>query len=193
MAANRGSFDIGPGSSSIFGVRYRTRVSSPLSLEIGVSRGNTERFVIDPRLDDGPAAVDTVDANWLLFEFGFQIALTGSRTLHKLQPFVVLTAGFLKGRGETVSDSLRSIEDIPFQYNIGTTSVFTAGFGVEWLPTDKIGVGAEFRNHLWRLKSPDGFFDPLVLLNIELLELTAPRESEWTSNLELSASLSYYF
>ncbi len=193
MGAQRGALDIGPGSSSVFGLRYRTRVSSPLSLELGFGLGSTERFVIDPRLDDGPAAVDTVDANWLLIEAGFQIALTGSRTLHKLQPFVMLTAGILKGRGEVVSDSMQAVQDVPFQYKIGTASVFTAGFGLEWLPTDKIGVGVEIRDHLWRIKTPDGFFDLLVLQNIEQLGLEAPQESEWTNHVELSASLSYYF
>ena len=193
MGAERGALDIGPGSSSVFGLRYRTRVSSPLSLELGFGLGNTERYVIDPRLDDGPAAVDTVDANWLLIEAGFHIALTGARTLHKLQPFVILTAGILKGRGEVVSDSLLAVQDVPFQYKIGTASVFTAGFGVEWVPTDKIGVGVEIRDHLWRIKTPDGFFDLSVLQNIEALGLEAPQESEWTNHVELSASLSYYF
>ena len=37
------------------------------------------------------------------------------------------------------------------------------------------------------------FFDLLVLQNIEDLGLDAPQESEWTNNIELSASLSYYF
>jgi len=105
----------------------------------------------------------------------------------------MLTAGFLKGRGEVVSDSMQAIQDIPFQYKIGTASVFTAGFGVEWLPTDKIGIGVELRDHLWRIKTPDGFFELSVLQNIAELGLEAPQESEWTNNIELSASISYYF
>ncbi len=193
ISAGRGDLEIGPGSTSVFGARFRTRVSSPLSLEIGFGLGTSERFVIDPRLDTGPAPVDTVDASWVLIEGGFQIALTGSRTLHQLQPYVVLTGGVLKGRGEVVSDSMRSVEDIPFQYRIGTASVFTAGFGLEWIPTPQIGLGVEIRDHLWRLKSPDGFFDLLVLQKIEELDLEAPRESEWTHNIEFSAALSYYF
>lgn len=193
VAAGKGTLDIGPGSSSVFGARFRTRVSSPLSLEIGFGLGNTQRFVIDPRLDTGPAPVDTVDANWLLIEGGFQIALTGARTLHRLQPYVLLTGGVLKGRGEVVSDSLRAVEDVRFQYRIGTASVFTAGFGVEWIPNDRIGVGVELRDHLRRLNTPDGFFDLDVLQNIEALGLEAPVESEWTHNIEVSASLSYYF
>jgi len=193
LSGDRGSLNLGPGSATAFGARLRTRVSSPLSLEIGFGFGGSDRAVIDPRLPTGPAAVDTVDADWLLIEGGFQIALTGSRTLHKLQPYVVLTGGVLKGLGEVVSDSLMAVEDTPFRYKIGTASVFTAGAGVEWLPNGRIGLGIELRDHLWRIKAPDGFFQLDVLQNIEDLGLRAPQESEWTHNVELSASLYYYF
>lgn len=193
LSGDRGSLGIGPGGSTAFGARLRTRVSSPLSLEIGFGLGSSERAVIDPRLPTGPAAVDTVNADWLIIEGGFQIALTGGRTLHKLQPYVVLTGGVLKGRGEEVSDSLMAVEDVPFRYNIGTASMFTAGAGVEWIPNGRIGLGLEIRDRLWRIKAPDGFFQLDVLQNIEDLGLAAPQESEWTHNIELSASLYYYF
>jgi hypothetical protein len=193
LSSDRGSLGIGPGGSTTFGARLRARVSSPLSLEIGFGLGNSERAVIDPRLPAGPAPVDTVNADWLVIEGGFQIALTGSRTLHQLQPYIVLTGGVLKGRGEEVSDSLMAAEDVPFQYNIGTASMFTAGAGVEWIPNGRIGLGLEVRDRLWRIKAPDGFFRLDVLQNIEDLGLEAPQESEWTHNIELSASLYYYF
>ncbi|TFG62141.1 MAG: hypothetical protein E4H28_08035, partial [Gemmatimonadales bacterium] len=35
VGRDRGALEFGPGSSSVFGARFRTRVSSPLSLEIG--------------------------------------------------------------------------------------------------------------------------------------------------------------
>ena len=189
----RGSMDLGPGSTTMFGVRLRTRVSSPLSLELGFGMGNSDRYVIDPRLPAGPAPVDTVAADWFLIQGGFQIALTGARTLHQLQPYVILVGGLMKGRGEVVSDSMMAVADQAVRYRIGTAGVFTAGAGVEWLPTEKIGVGVELRDHLLRVKAPQGFFDAAVLQNIEDLGLRAPTESEWTHNLELSASIYYYF
>lgn len=193
LSRDRGTFEFGPGSSSIFGARLRTRVSSPLSLEIGFGLGNSERYVIDPRLPTGPAPVDTLDANWLLIEAGFQIALTGSRTLHGLQPYLLLTGGILKGLGETVSDSMQAVEDVPFRYEIGSSGVFTVGFGLEWMPTDKIGVGLELRDHLSKLNTPDGYFDIAVLEIFDDLGLDAPGDSEWKGSVEISASLSYYF
>jgi len=193
ISADRGISDIGPGSSSLFGLRFRTRVSSPLSLEINVGYGRSDRFVIDPRLENGPAAIDTVDTGLLLLEGGFQIALTGARTLYGFQPYVILSGGILQGLDEGVSTELSAPEDVPFRYEIGTAGVFTGGVGVEWLPSDRLGVGVELRDHLWRIKTPDGFFQGDVLDRIAELGLPAPRESEWTHNLELSGSLHYYF
>jgi hypothetical protein len=193
IGADRGSSEIGPGSTSVFGARLRTRVSSPLSIELNTGLGRSDRYVIDPRPEDGPAAVDTVDVGWLLIEGGFQVALTGARTLHRLQPYVTLTGGILLGIDEEQSASLAAPEDVPFRYEVGTAGVFSGGVGVEWLPTGRLGVGLEVRDHLWRIKTPDGFFQADILERIEELELPAPRETEWVHNLELSASLHYYF
>lgn len=193
VSTARGESEIGLGSSSIFGARFRTRVSSPLSLELGLGYGSSDRFVIDPRLEDGPAPVDTVEVGWLLIEGGFQIALTGARTWNGLQPYVTLTGGVLLGVDEEQSDSLAAPEDAPFRYEVGTAGSFSGGIGVEWVPTERFGLGLELRDHLWRIKTPDGFFQSAILERIEELGLDAPRETEWTHNLELSASLYYYF
>lgn len=193
LGADRGSSEIGPGSTTVFGARVRTRVSSPLSLELNTALGRSDRYVIDPRPESGPATVDTVDIGWLLIEGGFQIALTGARTLHRLQPYVVLGGGILLGIDEEQSDSLAAPADVPFRYEVGTAGVFSGGLGVEWLPTERLGVGLEVRDHLWRIKTPDGFFQPAILERIEELGLPAPRETEWVHNIELSASLYYYF
>jgi hypothetical protein len=55
-----------------------------------------------------------------------------------------------------------------------------------------VGLGFEFRDHIWRIKTPDGFFDPLVLENIIESGAPAPQESQWTNNFELSLTLWFY-
>lgn len=193
IGADRGSSEIGPGSTGVFGARLRTRVSSPLSLELNTGLGRSDRHVIDPRLETGPAPVDTVEVGWLLIQGGFQIALTGARTLRGLQPYVTLSGGVLLGIDEEQSDSLAGPADLPFRYEVGTIGVFSGGLGVEWLPTERLGFGFEVRDHLWRIKTPDGFFQQDILERVEELGLDAPRETEWVHNIELSASLYYYF
>lgn len=193
VSTSRGASDLGIGSSTIIGSRLRARLSSPLSFELGVGFGSSDRAVIDPRLDDGPAAVDSVDVGWMLLEGGFQIALTGARTLRGIQPYVVLTGGILQGLSEPQSDSLRAVGDEVFRYEVGTTASFGAGLGLEWIPSDRLGLGVELRDHLWRINTPDGFFQASVLERIEELGLRAPEDSQWVHNIEISASLYYYF
>ena len=193
IATNRGEMELGPGSTALFGGRLRARVSSPLSIEIGVGYGSSDRYIIDPRLETGPAVVDTTDTDWLLIEGGFQIALTGARTLHRIQPYFVLTGGVLQGLNEGDYDALSSPGDLPFRYEIGTAGVIGAGVGLEWLPFDGVGFGFEVRDHLWRIATPDGYFQLDVLRNYEELGLPAPRESQWTHNFEFSISGYYYF
>jgi hypothetical protein len=174
ISTGRGESEIGPGSSSVFGGRLRARISSPLSFELNVGLGSSERAVIDPRLDAGPAAVDTVDVDWLLVEGGFQIALTGARTVHGIQPYVTLGGGILRGIGEKPSEFLSAPGDEDFRYRVGTAASFAGGIGFEWLPVERIGVGFEVRDHLWRIKTPDGFFRADVLDRIDELGLPAP-------------------
>ena len=54
MFTNRGDPPFGPGSSPFIGARLRARLSSPLSLEIGLGYGNSNEYVIDPRLAGRP-------------------------------------------------------------------------------------------------------------------------------------------
>ncbi|MFQ5747593.1 MAG: hypothetical protein ACE5HF_10305 [Gemmatimonadota bacterium] len=194
VSASRGVLDMGPGSTSVFGGRIRARVSSPLSLELSLGFGSSDRFVVDPELPTGPGVIDTVGVNWLLAEAGMQIALTGARTLHRFQPYIIFGAGFLRGLSEVQSDRLPlPVFGPTTRFAVNTAPVAQAGIGAEWLPGGRIGIGFEARDHLWRLKSPDGFFTQAVLDRIEELGVPAPKESEWTNNVELSVSIWYYF
>lgn len=185
---------MGPGSSAVLGARLRARLSSPLSLELSFGFGSSDRFVVAPDLPMGPSVVDTVGVDWLLAEVAFQLALTGARTLHGLQPYVLFGAGFLKGLSEEQSPLLPlPLVGPPTRFEINTAPVAQVGFGVEWQAGGRIGIGFEVRDHLWRLKAPDGFFTQPVLDRIEELGVPAPKDSEWTNNVELSASIWYYF
>lgn len=206
-AAERGVMDLGPGPTGVGGARFRARVSSPLSLEAGLGLGASERFVVDPRLDEGPAVVDTVDAGWARLEAGVQVALTGARTWHRLQPYAVIGGGLLFGLGEERSDALGDGDGngdgngdgeppadpaAELRYEVGTAPFFQGALGVEFLPGGRLGIGLEARDQLLRIRTPDGFFADEILNRIEELGLPAPRETEWTHHLEVSLTLWYY-
>jgi hypothetical protein len=120
LSADRGNLEFAQGPTMVTGARFRVRVSSPLSLELGASYATPNRWVVDPRLETGPAVVDTVSSNWLSIEAGVQLGLTGARTWHGFDPYAVFGGGFLIGINEQLSDTFAEQALEPFRYKIGT-------------------------------------------------------------------------
>lgn len=191
-AMSRGNLEFGPGPTVVGGAAFRARVSSPISLEVGIGLGSSDRFVVDPRPEDGPEVVDTVSSSWARAAVALQVALTGRRTWHGLQPYVVLGGGLLRGLDEERSPVFSDSTEADLRYEIGTAPLLQAGVGVELRPSERLGVGFELRDHLIRLRTPEGFFDPDVLGTIEDAGGEAPRNPQWPHNLELSLGLWYY-
>ena len=202
--ANRGNLDFGPGSTPIIGAQFRARVSSPLTLEINVTYGPSDRWVIDPRLEDGPAPVDTVGADWLLAQAGAQIGLSGARTWHGIHPFLRLGGGFMFGvnneKSTVLEGNLPPVEGTPnvdeiehLRYSIGGSPNIYFGGGAEVFPSERIGISLEFRDIILRLKSPSGWFAPDILFGIAESGAEAPKESQWVHSLEMALTLFYYF
>lgn len=195
LATGSTALDLGPASSFMTSAGVRARVTDPISVEARLSFGDTERPVVDPRLLGGPAPVDTMPVRWAMLEGGLQLSLTGARTWHGLQPYVVLGAGLLVGVDEPASPALGAPGDTAaadFRFQIDTAPVANAAGGVEWRPSDQLGVSIEARDHLWRLTTPQGFFREEILQRIEEAGTTAPSERNWVHNLELSVGLWYY-
>lgn len=193
VGTRRGNLGLGIGPSSVAGARLRGRLSSPLSIELSVGVGSSDRFVIDPREVTYPDPVDTVSVTWALVDVNFQIALTGARTLHRLQPFVTLGFGVLRGLGEDVSAALADPSDAAFRFRVGTSASATFGLGTEWHVVNGVGISFEMRDHLWRITTPDGFFRLDVLEMIQDSGAPVPEDTEWTHNLEFSVGAFYYF
>jgi len=189
---DRGDPPFGPGSSPFIAARLRARLSSPLSLELGVGYGNSDQWVIDPRLEGGPAVVDTVSSDWLIIEGSMQMALTGSRSYHRLQPYVLIGGGVLLGLSTGTSDVLASPQQ-PFVFDIGTSPMLNFALGAEFDVSGRLGLAFEARDNLWRLTTPDGWFTLRVLQNLLDTGSPAPSDKKWTHNFELTASLYYYF
>lgn len=189
---DRGDPPLGPGPSAFLGTRLRARLSSPLSLEIGVGYGSSDLNVVDPRLEGGPQIVDTVDADWLIIHGALQFALTGARSYRRVQPYIVLGGGVLQGLSTGQTDALVSPQQ-PFLYEIGTAGMVLFGIGAEYDVSRRFGLAFEARDNLWRIRTPDGWFRLDVLENILDSGAVAPDKSTWTHNFELTASLYYYF
>jgi len=191
--AARGSLDFGQGSTPMGGARLRLRVSSPLSFETGVTYGPAERWVVDPRVETGPAIVDTVSAGWLRADIGGQLSLPGARTWNGIQPYAVFGGGFVIGVDEGASETFSDPALEPFRYDISVAPQIHVGAGLELFPSEKIGIGLEFRDYLIRLSAPDGFLGADILQILEEADAPAPDASAWQHNLEFGIVLWYYF
>jgi hypothetical protein len=193
LGTNRGASDLGPGSAPFGGVGFRARISNPLTIEVRAAYGKTNLWVIDPRLPNGPAPVDTTTTRWASIEAGLQLAITGQRSWHRLQPYLLLEAGFLRGFDQVASDSLASADEAAFRYSLGTMPVLELGAGFEWIPGGRYSVSFEARDKLLHLKAPAGFFRSDVLSQIDQLGLPAPQDRQWTHNLALTITVWRYF
>lgn len=195
VGTDRGRVELGPGSSVVGGGRVRLGISDPISLGFTAAYGNSERLEIDPRsvADSGLIVRDSLDTQWILAELEIQVALTGRRTWHGLQPYVTLGAGFLVGVSEERTTTFDSPDLVDFEYQINAAPVVHVGVGTEWLVSDRLGIGLEIRDHLWRIKTPAGFFREDVLDGFEGAEISAPEDTEWPHNLELSVTFWRYF
>lgn len=192
ILTSRGSLGLGPGSTPTAAGRFRIRVSNPLSVGVNITYGNSDRRIVNPFAVGGPAVIDTVNSSWLLAEAAVQFTFTGSRTWHGIQPYLMFGGGGIFGLGEEVSPLVEDLEIEGFVYEIGSAPSFLAGAGLEWLISRKVGLSFEVRDHIWRLKAPEGFFDPEVLEIILESGAPAPNESQWTNNVEFSLSFWFY-
>ncbi|HKK08523.1 MAG TPA: hypothetical protein VKA44_06540 [Gemmatimonadota bacterium] len=193
LQTSRGKMDLGPGDAFFGGVGFRARVSNPLNIEVRLGYGKSDLAVIDPRLQSGPAAVDTTSTRWVFAEAGMMFAITGQRTWHGLQPYLLLVGGLLRGFDEPVSPALDATEDAPFRYSLGTMPILQPGAGIEWQPGGRLGIGLEARDMFMHIKSPPGFFRQDVLDRIDQLGLPAPNDTQWTHNLGLTLTVWRYF
>lgn len=192
ILTSRGSLGLGPGSTPTAAARFRIKVSNPISVEVDLTYGNSDRRILNPFAIGGPATIDTVNSNWLAAEAAVQFTFTGARTWHGIQPYLVFGGGGIFGLGEGVSPLVEELELDDFVYEMGSAPSFLAAGGLEWLISRSVGLGFEARDHIWRLKAPEAFFRPEVLEIILESGAPAPQESEWTNNVEFSLSVWIY-
>jgi hypothetical protein len=191
---DRGAANVGPGGGPFFGLQATFSVSDPLKLGAFVAYFPSERDVIDPTPEEGdePVTVGPRDFNLLMIAGRVHLALTGMRTWHRLAPFLTGGIGIALDVSGAPSCTLLSTDPdcqvLPTErVDFGSSLLGHIGLGTVWLPTQRIGVRLELLNAIWRIKTPDGFRVPEVVLD------PIPSETDWTNNLQLSAVLSFWF
>jgi hypothetical protein len=151
---NGGDVGVGPNSGSTFGARFDLRSGKALALGVGIGYGQLERLIVDPFEDEvtGP-----VDQSIVFTEALVTLNLTGSKTWHRLAPFVGVAGG------------LAFSSDVPADtsgYDFGTKFFFAPTAGTRVFFSPRLHLRLEARAHFWRLNYPLSFRqepDPVII------------------------------
>ncbi|MEX0907794.1 MAG: hypothetical protein WD054_05645, partial [Gemmatimonadota bacterium] len=153
-------------------------------VELGFAPANrTVRDTTFMQADSVFTPLGEADMNLLLAFANLRFNVTGTRTWHSLQPFMVIGLGAavdLAGASELDADVPGNA-----RFDYGTSFAGQLGAGVEWFPSTRIGVRLDARNVLWKLEVPEAF-----LLTEHGRTLPA---SEWEQNYLVSAGISVHF
>ena len=157
IQAGTGRFGYGPGPGPLLGARYGLDFPGPLSIEGVVHWISTERDVVDPRRDEGSRVIGSSDASLLGVDARLKLSLTGQRTWHHLNPFVLAGAGAMWDMAEPSADDLKLDDGDRFEF--GTAFVGQIGGGLRWFVTDRWILRTDALLHAWKLDAPAGFRD----------------------------------
>jgi hypothetical protein len=192
LFTDRGPANLGPKSGPLAGAQLTLRLSNPINLGFYAAYFPSERDIMDPATEEGLKSIGTTALDLVLLVGRLQLYLTGSRSWHNLIPFVY---GGL-GAAFDVSDNpscLLDLRPLPCKvgprdrFEFGTSFMGQMGLGAIWVPRQKLGIRITIDNTIWRLSTPDGFFD--AGRNID----PVPPPKDWTNNLQLAFGLYYWF
>lgn len=180
LLTDTGELDLGPQSAPMFGVRYDVRFSGPLSGEVQVGYTRTTRNVYVPSaagLENPPTLVGDRDMTVVSALGGIRFRFTGSRTWRGFAPFAVVTGGVFDDLIAPGGIDAQLQADQRFSFGPG----FAAGIGLgsDVYLTDRLAIRLEARDHLWRLRFPDAFFEE------------GAEDGEWTHNFGLTIGGSF--
>jgi hypothetical protein len=182
--ASEGSIGLGPESGPVFGGRYGIRLSGPFTIEADIGYFPSTRAVLDTV--PGEVTFTTIgeaDLTLLLARGALRFNLTGPRTWHSMQPFVVFGGGVVIDLSSEAAVEDNLPQDARFDF--GTSFAGELGAGVELFFSRRLALRLDGRNVLWQLEAPIAF-----LLGDRAL--TVP-DQEWAQNFYLSAGLSIQF
>jgi opacity protein-like surface antigen len=186
VSTSEGRLDSGPQPAPIFGVNWALRVSGPFALYVDVGFMPTTRTVRDTMFVAADSMYESrgeADINLLTAMGNLRFNLTGARTWHSFQPFVIVGAGMAL---DLASGSALEADMQPDQrFDFGTSFAGQLGIGTDWFPAPRVSIRVEARDMFWKLPVPEAF---------RFTEIGARfPDSEWEQNFALAAGLSIHF
>jgi hypothetical protein len=179
-----GRFGIGPHGGAVFGARYDIRTASTLQIGIGVSRGNLERFIVNPFVILANRRSGPVKQSVTFAELDLQFNLTGGKSWHRIAPYVAASGGIAFASGTPTDIS---------GYSFGKKLYLAPGIGLRFFLSDRLHLRAEARATFWKLNYPTTFQDAPRDDPSAPPVLAGGSTTEWTSSRWHQAGLGYSF
>jgi opacity protein-like surface antigen len=178
---DRGELGLGPSSKQAGGLTYSIRLGGPFSAEASALYLPSTRAVFDTALVAGGPfrTVGSTNLDLAVLTGSIRFDLTGPRTYHNLQPFLLFGGGATLDLSRSTAIESEIAPEARFDF--GTRFAGQLGAGVEWFASRRVALRFDARDLFWKLKTPKA----LVGAN------TA--NSEWVQNLALSLGLVYHF
>jgi len=186
VSPSAGRLGLGPQDAQSFGVRYGISLGGPVTVELDLLYAPTTRAVGDTALtvpDSLPTILGNANMRLLVGTGSIRFNITGARTWHGLQPFLVFGGGL--ATDVAAKSALADSVPADARFDFGTSFAGQFGAGLEWYPSERWSVRVDARNALWKLKYPAAF-----RLG-ERGQVIPP--DEWDSNFIISLGLSYRF
>jgi hypothetical protein len=194
MFAQSGQANIGPKAGPLAGAHFSIRISDPIQIGTYLAYFPTRRDVMDPSAEGGLQKIGSTDFNMLLLTGQLQLFLTGTRKWHNLIPYVFggLGAAFdVTGLPSCLGTDPNKPADCRLQprerFAFGTSFMGQIGIGLIWLPGQRIGFRFTADDSIWRLSTPDGYYDETSTVR------PIPPAKNWTNNIQLTLGVYYWF
>lgn len=183
FVVGKGQYGIGPKPGPAAGVRYSIVLGGPISLEGVMTFSDSKRDVKDPGEDGDLVTVGEADMQLLTGDARLKFNVLGSRTWHRLAPFVLAGAGITFDLSGQQDVDLRLLPED--RYDFGNSFSGLLGAGARWFPGSRISLRADLTLQLWQQDIPKGYPSRELLFD-------APN-SEWIQAWGLTLGAAYNF
>lgn len=168
---------IAPRAGTLGEVRYDIGVGGPASLFVRYGMGRGERDVLLPERSRAARVYEVRPVSTHAVDGGLDLALTGSKTWHRMVPSLFAGAGIASDFAKADTGG----------YRFGSKFAITWGGSLRFLPRRGIQLRADLTNRFWQYDYPDRFFvkgaDTTSILT------DTRRRSAWRSNWGATAGV----
>ncbi len=187
FGGNEAAAGVGAQAGRILGGRFRTRLSGPIEMVATVASIASQRIVINPSQPVATRVSGPVDFGLVEADLGLSLSLTGTKTWHRMAPYV--------GVGLGVVMPTKSTTD-PGGYKVSTNFTVAPMLGVRVYTGRRYSLQFEARDNTIRYEWPRDYFVPVDANNNALPPVLDPlkfKDRDVTHNFTLSVGLSYHF